>query len=406
MAEHPLYVSADFRNLFIGDVLVTVAERYFVLTFTWWLIAGPHADKSRLAVLLTFESLPILGVGILVGPIIDRLNKKWCMFAVALVQALLVAGVASLLFFDELSFVRLCIAGLFLGCMIPLFEGAANAGLPQSVQDRHMLAAAALQSSTLEFSNIIAAALSATLLSAFGFKTAVIVDASLYLVGALFLLRLRGAAFGGAPGEGSYFGDLRAGLSYILERPQVWSFVGVYVAKLVMLVPLLILIPMLVESVLGRAVRWVAVLETAFSLGAIVTAFFFSLNATHRRLYRGYAAALAVLGVLMLVLTRWSNPYVMIPHVALMGACVAVLLALSNMFFHHAVPDDMKGRFFGILETLAAAATPLGYSAVGFLTMFGRVQGVLIASGAGLFLLAILVLFLPRNDDVVPESTW
>jgi len=52
LTAHPLVESVDFRRLFIGDVLVKVGERYFALTFAWWLLAGPHADKSRLGLLL------------------------------------------------------------------------------------------------------------------------------------------------------------------------------------------------------------------------------------------------------------------------------------------------------------------------------------------------------------------
>ena len=73
---HPFLASRDFRALFLGDVVVTIAERYFVLTFSWWLLSGPEASGQRLSLLLALESVPMLAVGLLAGPLIERANKK------------------------------------------------------------------------------------------------------------------------------------------------------------------------------------------------------------------------------------------------------------------------------------------------------------------------------------------
>ncbi len=396
LATHPLLESRDFRALFGGDVLVTVAERYFVLTFSWWLLTGPAANPSRLGLLLAFESLPVLAVGVLIGPMVDRWNRKWSMLGSALMQCLVVSAVAILMVNNRLSFPLLCLAAMLLGCLIPVFEGAANAAVSQAVTESHLAAAATMQSSTLEFSNIIAATLSATLLSSFGFRVAVVAGALLYLAGALFLLLLRTAAFTGNEGNDSYKSELKAGLAYLTARPALASFVGVYIIKILITTSLLIFIPMLVKSVLGGAVHWVAVLETLFSLGAIVTALALSLNATEHRFYPRYACALALLGSLMMLLATTANHLALALNVTFMGACVAWLLASSNILFHRTVPDGMKGRFFGILDTLAAAATPLGYACVGVVSGIAHVQGVLVVNGIGLLLLAALVMFIPR----------
>lgn len=396
LATHPLLESRDFRVLFTGDVLVTVAERYFVLTFSWWLLTGPAADPPRLGLLLALESLPVLAVGVLIGPMLDRWNRKWSMLGSALMQGFVVSAVAILLVTHRLSFPLLCLAAMLLGCLIPVFEGAANAAVSQAVMESRLAAAATMQSSTLEFSNIVAATLSATLLSGFGFRVAVVVSALLYVTGALFLLQLRTVAFTGNEGNHSYASELKAGLEYVTARPALASFVGVYILKMVITTSLLIFIPMLVKSVLGGAVHWVAVLETLFSLGAILTALALSLNATENRLYPRYACALALLGGLMMLLATTASPLALALNVIFMGACVAWLLASSNVLFHRTVPDGMKGRFFGILDTLAAAATPLGYAGVGIVSAIANVQGVLAVNGIGLVLLAVLVLFIPR----------
>jgi DHA3 family macrolide efflux protein-like MFS transporter len=313
-----------------------------------------------------------------------------------LLQGVVVALVAVLIARDTLSFIRLCIAAFAIGAMVPVFEVAAAAALPQAVNSGQLSGAAALQAMTVEFSNVIAAALSAIALWTSGFVVAVAINAGLYLVAGLYLLRLRGRAFAGQVPTRSYITDLREGLAYIVRCRPLAAFVGIYVGELFLLVPLLVLIPMLVQSVRGGAVGWVAILETTFSVGAIATALALSLRDATRHLYGRTVAALAVLGIAMAVLARVNNLYAMVPDVAVMGACVAMLMGLSNVLFQEAVPLVMKGRFFGVVETLGAAVTPLAYAGVGLAFSWSGATGVLIATSGGLLLLAVVATRAPR----------
>jgi hypothetical protein len=397
-ARHPLLASSAFRTFFLADIFVAVAERYFALTFAWWLLASPENGGARLGLLMGLESTPTLVLGLLVGPIIDRLPKQRLMLASTVVQTLVLGAVALWLLNGALSFPKLCVAAVMLGCLVPVFEGAANAALPEVVAADQLEAAAAIQASTLEFSNIIAAALSAGVIAAFSFEATVVVNAALYALGAVFVFRVKLVERPREPTTVSYLADLKAGIRYVFTHRGLAAFVGVYIGKLLLVVPLLVIIPMLVKSVLGDRVGWVGVLETGFSVGSIVTALVLSFRRSHGRLYSMYAGALALLGVLMLLLTLIEHPYGMLPNVIAMGGCVAVLLSLSNILFQEAVSNNYKGRFFGIIETLAAGATPLGYAVVALSSGSAGVTGVLVVSGAGLLVLAIVVLLIPRIE--------
>jgi len=388
--------SAPFRAFFLGDVFVTVAERYFVLTFTWWLLSQTDGGAGRVALLLTLESAPVFFIGLLAGPLVDRWNKKSCLLASALLQCAVVAAVAVAFARGELSFPLLCAAGFAVGCTIPIFETAIGAALPKVVSGDELLAATSVQSSTLEFSNIIAAALSSALIATGGFGLAIWVNAGLYLLGAAALMRIDRERCAGAPGGESYLSELKAGLKFLLSRRALLAFVAVYTAKLFFFVPLLVAIPLVVKTVLDGGVGWVAVLEGVFSVASVVTALLLSLKQTHHGVFRRYAVFLAVLGAAMALLPRLHDVRAMAVAVAVMGACVAALLAVSSMVFQTAVPDELKGRFFGIVDTLQAGVTPLAYLTLGTLSGAGGVGKVLTANAIGLVVLAAIVLVLPR----------
>jgi MFS family permease len=395
-ARHPLVSSPSFRAFFLADICVTVGERSFVLIFTWWLLSRPEGGAARLALLMGLESLPMLAVGFLLGPMIDRFDKRRLMWASALAQTVVAGGVALLFARGELSFTGLCVAGCLLGCLLPAFEGSVNAALPEVVSEDQLLAATAIHTSTLELSNIVAAAMAFGMLAATGFVGALVVNAALYGVGAALVLRVKPSRKPRALSEGSYLADLKAGIAYVLGERGLPEFVGVYVVKLLFIVPLLVLIPMLVRDKLGDAPGWVGILETTFSASSIVTAVVLSLQPAPRAFYGSYAGGLALLGVLMLGLPGVAHPGWMVPAAMLMGAAVAAVLAMSNVLFQRTVSDGYKGRFFGLLETLDAAVTPAGYALMGAVALAAGVDGVLLASGVGLLCLTGVVLVIPR----------
>lgn len=395
---HPLAASAPFRHLFMGDVLVKTGERCFALVSAWWLLAGPHAQPSRLGALLTIESLPILAVGALIGPLIDRASKARCMAVSAGLQGAILAAGAVLTAVDALSFLRLCALAVAVGALIPVFETAAAASLPALVSDTQLAGAAALQSMAVEFSNVLAALVAAVTLSLGGFTAALTATAAMYMLAGLSLARLHVPRSTQGVRRHSYLRDLGSGLAYVGRRPALASFVALYLAELFLMVPLLVLVPMLVQAAQGGAVGWVAALEIAFSAGAIVAALVLSAGDAAQKPRQRSAVALGSMAVCMLALVAVRLPAAMIPEMTVMGACVAVLIGVSNALFQRSVPDQLKGRFFGLVETLGAAVTPVGYMAVGLAFGWAGVRGVLEASACGLVLLAAVALRVPRPE--------
>jgi MFS transporter, DHA3 family, macrolide efflux protein len=393
--RHPLLASRSFLSFFLADVFVTVAERYFVLTFAWWLLAKGEGSGEDLGILMFVEALPTLVLGILIGPVIDRVQKKKMLLLAIAAQAVAVSVLAVWLGQGTLSLFRLCVIGFVLGALLPMFEGTINAALPEVVRDDQLAGATAVQASTLEFSNIVAAALSATTLALFDFEVACWLNLGLFALGALFIAATPLPHVTASGPTESYVEDLKAGLGFLARQRALSAFVLVYVLKLMFTVPLLVIIPIIVDAA-RSGVGWVAVLETGFSVGSIATALWLGAHPLERRTYAIYALSLTALGGLMLLLSATGRVVWMLPNVVLMGVCIALLLSTAHLFFQRTVPNELKGRFFGILETLAAAVTPIGYALVGLTSRVGDAQSVLWWCGIGTAALGGVAILIPR----------
>lgn len=399
LRNHPLVLFPGFRNFFIGSILAAVAARYFAIAIAWWLISQAGDNGEKLGILMAMEALPIFLLSPFVGPLIDRYNKKSCILLGVFMQFSFLALIVWLLAYDKLSFPALVALSFAMCCFMPQVEGSISAAVAKLVDDEHLPSAVALQSSIIEFSNIIAAVLSTAVIAAAGILEALYLNLALYVGGILFLFLINvdlSAEPGNAAGKSDYLKELKRGLAYIWNYQELRLFGVVYGCSAFFILPIFIMIPLLVKNVLYETVTWVAVLETSFSIGAVAMTAGLSFRHQYRNFYSKYAAVLALTAIAMIVSGTGAHPYLVTGSMVIMGAMFAAMLALSNTLFQLTVPQDLKGRFFGLVTTVIAGTAPLSYMFVGFISDWLGINWVMTVSGTGLLLLTGSVLFIPR----------
>lgn len=417
LKDHPLFLYPNFRNFFIGDILVAIAERYFAITFAWWIISQEGENGKWLGLLMALEAVPILVLSPLVGPIIDRFNKKWCMLIGASAQLFFVTIIWLLMQGGALQFLYLCILSFCMSCFVPQFEDSISASVGSLVDERHLSQATTIQSSSIEFSNIFAAVISASIIASFGIEHAVLFNLVLYALGVLFLFSIKTSLLNPVEDEKAeeddvkegYFADFKKGLCYIASNKPLYLYAIVYAFEAFFTVPIFILIPMMVKGVLHETINWVAVFETSLSVGAVLTAVVLSFKSKFKHFYPTYAIVAFCMGAFMVVLGIATNGYLMAGLIFFMGGLFATLMAMSFMMFQYVVPQQLKGRFFGVMSTIAAGMSPLSYMTVGFLSDIWSIEAVLILDGIGAAALGIYVLCIPRlreNIEVVEDLDY
>lgn len=418
--DHPLFLFPDFRKFFMGDILVAIAERFFAITFAWWLISQDGENGLWLGVLMAVEALPILFLSPFVGPLIDRYDKKKCMLLGVSMQTFFVLIIMILLLQGRLEFAYLCILSFLMSCFIPAFEDSISASVALLVDEKHLSGATAIQSSTIEFSNIIAAVLSTSVIAAAGIETAVVLNVGLYGIGIIFLAMIKGdlsvlaqeALEAGAeeddeeeePEAENYMTELKVGIQYILGNKALCWYALVYAFETFFIVPIFILIPMLVNNVLHQTVNWVAIFETSLSIGAVLMAVYLSFREKYRNFYELYAGGLFLIGLLMIGVGIFQDGYLMAGMIFGIGGLFALLMALSFTLFQHVVPGKLKGRFFGVMSTIAAGMSPLSYMTVGIFSDLFSTTVVMLFNGIGAILLSLVVLKIPRLLQHIGEE--
>ncbi|MCX7970637.1 MAG: MFS transporter [Negativicutes bacterium] len=402
-ANHPLIRHGDFRSFYLGNVLMNTASRSLAMIFAWWLISSGGSDNgTELAVLMMMQTFPLLVISPFIGPFIDRHDKKKCMLAGAAVQTLFLAITCYLFVSDDLSYWGLCLLFFAISAFIPLVDSSASSAVEQLVPEESLASASSLQASVLEFGNIIAALVSTSLMAAAGLKVALVSVLGVYGAGMAFIAAIGRplkpvavpAAAAGQPQ--SYWQSLREGFDYIRHTAGMPWLALVYFVFLFFLQQYFIIVPLIVREILNAGVGWVGVLETSFSLAVMGVAFTLSMRSRYRRIYHWYGWGVLATGLTMLATVAIDSGWLMAADFVLFGAAYALVWALSSVIFQHVVPEELKGRFFSVLGTMAGAVVPLSYIAAGGITEVWGIHSTLLINGAGLTALALLVALIPR----------
>jgi DHA3 family macrolide efflux protein-like MFS transporter len=399
VARHPLAVYPDFRRLFAGRVISAVGDKFFSIAIAWWVLngAGEHG-KLHLGLIMAVTFLPVVLFGPFFGALVDRSDKRLAMLWADAARLALVFTLGLLAWGGTMPLWALYGICFMIAGFGPMFEASVSSSLLRLTSEEHLPAATAADSSVMQLSGVFGSAMGSVFIAALGAAGAFFFNSATYALSfaAVWLISsdLRPAKGGGA----GYMDELKAGLAYITGNRPLFLLLLSFAAFNFFVGPLLILIPMLVKFVVHGSVRWLAVFETFFALGSALAAITLSFCAGYRNIYGWFFASLVAVGLSFLGLYFTADKYVICGLLFCAGAALGMGNAVALTLFQSTVPEEMKGRFFSVLTTIAYAVLPLTFMLNGLLAENFSVGFSIALNGSAVLALSFLVLLLPRLD--------
>jgi DHA3 family macrolide efflux protein-like MFS transporter len=400
-ADHPLKVFRDFRLLFLGRFTSAVGDKFFTIALSWYVVSHDSVhNKLHLGLLMAVNLLPVVLFGPVMGTWADRLNKKHCLMAADAGRFFFLGALAALYYADALTLPRLYLLCFAISVFVPLFEAAANSALEPLTDGAHLSRAVAVNASTVQLSSVLGAALGGMFLAALGVGGAFVWNALSYLVSLGCIARIRASLVPDASAaRRPYLEEMREGFAYLRGNAPVRHLLLVFGAVNLFAAPMILFIPMIVKFILKSTVTWVALLELALSLGAVAMAAALSMASSQTRVYPKIFLGLVVMGAALLWLAAAPGGTLVLGAVFAFGAGLSLVNALALGLFQNAVPAPLKGRFFALLNTVCFAVMPLTFMLNGFVSNILPLPVVLLINGAGVVLVSLAVLAVPRIGD-------
>ena len=320
-------------------------------------------DARWVSALLIVEFLPIVAVGLLAAPLLDRLPRREIMVGADLVRA---AVFAALPFVEGV--LGIVLLALVAGVATSLFRPASYAGLPNLVDDRDLAQANGLLQTAENLTWAVGALLGGVLVALSGPDAAYSLNALSFLASALFLLRLRQTLEEArAPSEG-HLRDLVAGFELVVSsRPLLTVLVAWSVVML---------------ANAGTNVAEVFLAKEVFEAGDFGYGFLVATGAfglvvgsmtgggmIDRFGMRGpYGLAIALMGAGLLAASAAPNIWIAAAFVVVAGIGNGAAVVCNAVLVQRGAPDHLRGRAFSVLMSTGFGILGAGMVVAGPLT--------------------------------------
>jgi predicted MFS family arabinose efflux permease len=389
LSDTPLGVLRNrrFLYLWLAQVATQVGANMVLYALTVAIFEQTHSSTSVSLLILSFL-VPAVLFGAVAGVYVDRLDRRMLLVVTNLLRALVF--VFLIFFQQDVGLILLSTA--LISTLSTFFAPAEAAMIPAIVDRPQLLAANSLYVFTLQAAFFVGFAILGPLIVNVAGQTAtLLVVAALFVVAAGLCWQLprykpetyamgspQQAAREARSAVATTLGQLRDGFDYILtNRAVFWPLT--YLAITASLVGVLgVLGPGFATQVLGLGERDFVVVVLPLGAGLVVSILLLNIYGRYIPMRRGIEGGLIGLGIALAALALAQpvrQAITFAPSISLLSLVVVVAFAAGLAYGFVAVPaqtqlqeelpEDIRGRVFGVLNMLVSVASFLPIILVG-----------------------------------------
>ncbi len=217
----------DFRRLWLGQLISTVGDRMVIVVLALY-VTERTGDPANVGIVLAAYTAPLVLLLLFGGVWADRLPRRRIVVTTDLVRFALHGTLAVLIIEGSPAVWLIAAIEALFGAAEAFFRPAITGLLPQTVPEKDIQAALAINSGSFSAAELLGPAIGTALFVGVGAGWAYALDAATFLVSAAFLVRVRARRRGAEPTRGTLLSDLRGGFREVRSRAWVWVTISVF----------------------------------------------------------------------------------------------------------------------------------------------------------------------------------
>jgi MFS family permease len=371
------------------------------LTATVLTLQIQHLTDSGpwVAALLVADFLPIVVIGLTLGPLIDRLSRKRLMVTSDLVRV----GVFCALPFVHRPGVIVGLAGVA-GIATGFFRPAVYAGLPNLVDgDADLTEANSLLGAAENVSWMVGPVLAGAVYTFAGVNPAYVLNAVTFLFSALLVARIPAARLQSEESlSRGHWRDVGDGIGLVLRRSSLRTVLVVWTVVIVGNAGLNVGEVFFAKHSLHTGGVGFGALVGATGLGLVIGSLITPFVIGRVGLRRLYPGAIAVMAIGALAASRATSIWVAAPLVAFMTLGNAAAIVCNQLLVQRGSPDAMRGRAIAVLMSATYAVLAPAMVCAGLLLNAFGARVVWTIAGlvylAGSLIALVMIRALPRSS--------
>jgi len=381
----------SLRRLEFALAASSVGEwAYFVAVSVYAYRVGGDAAVGLILLLCLVPAGLIAPFAGLLG---DRYRRERVLLAVNLIWSVLIGAVAACVFLDVEPVVVYALAVAAAIATTP-FRSAQAALTPSLARSPRELTAANAVASTIEsLASFIGPALGGLLLGVASIEIVFVVTAGLVVVSTLFIVRIRTPESQRAREvqAETIASEALRGFRTIALQPSLRVLIGLFTAQTFVAGAVQVYIVVVAIELLDLGNAGVGFLNSAVGVGALVGGVLALSLTGARRLSPAFMLGVVLWGAPLIVLGIWPEAGIALILLAVLGIGNSLVDVAAFTLVQRAAPDEVLARVFGVIQMLWMVSFGIGAIVAPVLIDWLDLEGALIATGASLPALVLLL---------------
>jgi MFS family permease len=352
------------------------------------------------AALLIADFLPIVVIGLLLGPLVDRLSRRGLMVVSDLVR---VAVFVALPFVDDPA-VIVALAGVA-GIATGFFRPAVYAGLPNLVPDEELTNANSLLQTVETLAWMIGPVVGGLMLTTWSPSVPYVANAATFLLSAALVARIPDSRLRSEESlTRGHWRDVTDGLRLVLTSAPLRTVLIVWNVVLLGSAAINVAEVVFAKETLDSGNVGFGVIVAASGVGLAIGSYLAAPSLGSLGLRRHYAGSIALMAIGWGGAALSPTIWVAVPLVVVGAAGNGAAIISNQLLVQRGAPDRYRGRALATIMSTNYAVLGLAMAAAGVLTDAFGARWIWGVAGAVYAFAAVLTLFVTRWLPVAPSE--
>lgn len=373
-------LNRDFLLLWQGQLVSAMGNVAYEIALGFWILAVT-GSTGLMGALMAASALPRVLLSPFAGVWVDRLDRKWLIVVTDAGRGIAVVAVGVMAFIGLLQIWMVFAAGIVIGIGAAFFEPSVSSVIPDLVEKKDLVRANSGFAMIRAGSGILGNSGAGVLYAALGAPLLFLGNGISFLVSSLTELFIRVPKIRRRVRSPHFWADMRSGVSFTWNYTGLrFLFLGAAVINFFASISVVLMLPLFERSASlgpGRYGITMALMTSGMFAGMVLVAL---VKVAPRPRLPVFAASALLMAVAWIFFPIAHLFAVMLALAFLGGFGTAVVDVFIDTITQMTVPQQLRGKVYGLLNTLSMGLTPLAMGVGGMLGELLPIRSVMIGS--------------------------
>lgn len=393
-----LFKYPKFGLLWFAQLFVYIGDAIFNTALVWWFLSKNLAG-ANIGLVLSLASLPAVVLGPFAGTLVDLINPKCTIIIADICRAFLVLYFAYLSSLDIINtnFVYLLI---ILFSIFGVFHGPATLSvIGKFVNSNDLNRAMAIHSINRDISKLIGPSICGIIIANLSISSAFKTFAVLLIVAVIMILLIPFPSKNAQFNKINFFSELKEGFIYVHKQSTVSKMLIMLGFLNFFVIPIVLFIPLSVKHLFNKGSYELGLSESLLALGSIFVGFTYEYLFVHFSINKVLFYLITLSGFVYILIGSFSSFGLFLGFLFVLGICFAAVNITMLTYFQRKIKDEMKGRFFSLVEVISYITFPVSLAFFGYFSDYVSVKYLYFICGFSIVIISCIFNKLLNNAN-------